>query len=539
MATKADPTEPGQIRPTAKDAANDAAGDMLDRLIIDRTVPFYLASNDGHLLHVNDRYRALVAQCQDRLPAPGRADRPGQLVPAALRSIIEEVRTRADSVNSAERLMVGEDERHYQGRHFPVCSEAGEVLAVAGTYLDVTEHVLRSREAGRAQQRFQDFARATSDWFWEADRDLKLTALSDRFTALTGQPAALLLGRRLDEVGVFDTNLFGQASSNDAFERRAAFREQVFAVESAIGEELRFHLSGVPVFDRSTGEFAGYRGAGMDVTDRYRDAAEARSVRDNLESTLQELTRKNMQLDIASAQAESALRAKNEFLAAMSHELRTPLNAIIGFAEAMNMQVFGELNDQYLSYCADIMNAGRHLLGLINDVLDVAVIESGEINLATEEISLKKIIDQAANLIIIRAKNKTLDTDGLTVERDLTVRVDDRRATQIFVNLLTNAVKFTPEGGSLGVEVAQVGDKVAVTVWDTGIGIPPDKVETVFEKFQQVTDNIYSRKVEGTGLGLHISRELARRMGGDITVDSVVDQGSRFTVTLPLKPAND
>lgn len=272
----------------------------------------------------------------------------------------------------------------------------------------------------------------------------------------------------------------------------------------------------------------------MDVTAAHEAREHTLAVQSDLEETLEELTRKNLELDIASAQAETALKAKNEFLAAMSHELRTPLNAIIGFAEAMEMEVFGNLNDQYKNYSADIGQAGRHLLGLINDVLDVAVLESNRLVIHTESLSAARLVEQALSLVKMRAADRKVEVSGLPDGVDAVVKADDRRATQIFVNLLANAVKFTPEGGRVGVELEAGGGFAAITVWDTGIGIPEDKQELVFDKFQQVEDTVYNRKGDGTGLGLHISRELARLMDGDISLRSESKGGSRFTVTLPL-----
>ncbi|MFQ5347713.1 MAG: ATP-binding protein, partial [Rhodothalassiaceae bacterium] len=422
----------------------------------------------------------------------------------------------------------------WRGRHFPVRDGAGRIVAVAGTYVEVTAEMLSRREALRARRRFSDFARATSDWFWETDRRGRLTLLSERFAAGVGRPAAAFQGRPLSDLAAADCDASMIEALESALAARAPFRALPIEIQAADGERRRCHLSGVPVFEAGGGAFVGYRGAGMDVTEAHREAQRSALMQRNLEETLEELTRKNLELDIASAQAESALRAKNEFLAAMSHELRTPLNAIIGFAEAMEMQVFGELNEQYRAYSKDINAAGRHLLGLINDVLDVAVLESHGVSISPEPLSVKDLIDRAASLVRIRAQDRDLDLSGLEIDRDATVLADDRRATQIFVNLLSNAVKFTPEGGKIGADHKIEGGRAAITIWDTGIGIPEDKQELVFEKFQQVGGTVYSRKSEGTGLGLHISRELARLMGGDITLMSKPDQGSRFTVTLPL-----
>ncbi|MBL4837545.1 MAG: HAMP domain-containing histidine kinase, partial [Kordiimonadaceae bacterium] len=216
--------------------------------------------------------------------------------------------------------------------------------------------------------------------------------------------------------------------------------------------------------------------------------------------------------------------------------LRTPLNAIIGFAQAFEQQTFGSLENRYIGYAEDIRKSGEHLLGLINDILDVAVIESGGLSLQVDEISLEQTLNKAVHMNADAACKKSINIDALSFEISHHVRADDRRLTQVLVNLLSNAVKFTPEGGSIGAEVEKhdADGMIAVTIWDTGIGISEENITNVFDKFQQVTEHIYSRSQEGTGLGLHISRELARKMGGDITVVSEENKGSRFTVTVPI-----
>jgi len=512
--------------------ANDGLQSLAGRLIVDESSPFYLASIDGRLVHVNRSYTDLVERCDDRVPAPGRSNA-GTRVPEGLRRTLEQVEASGGTVTTEEWLLVDGHESCWRCRHFPIRDDNGQIIAVAGQYLDVTSDMVSRREAVRARQRFGDFARATSDWFWETDRDGRITYLSERLTATVGRPPSLYYGQRLGQVATAGDPAMAEAV-DEALRKRCAFRGLPIDLETAEGERRRCELSGVPVFERQDGRFIGFRGAGMDVTAAHEAVQETLAVQSDLEETLEELTRKNLELDIASAQAETALKAKNEFLAAMSHELRTPLNAIIGFAEAMEMEVFGGLNEQYKAYSADIGRAGRHLLGLINDVLDVAVLESDGVVVRTDPLSAGRLVNQALSLVKMRAADRKVEVSGLPEGSDAVVKADDRRATQIFVNLLANAVKFTPEGGRVGVEL-EVGNGVAaITVWDTGIGIPEDKQELVFDKFQQVNDTIYNRKGEGTGLGLHISRELARLMGGDVTLSSEEGKGSRFTVTLPL-----
>lgn len=516
--------------------ANEQVLGILSNLLVDESLPFYIAVLDGTVIHVNDHYSKLDDSLVDMALAPGSTDAIGNYQIPSIKPVIEDVLASNTTVRSEEIVQIAGRERVFLGRHTPVRNERKEIIAVAGTYEDVTVQVRGIEEANKTQARFQDFTRASSDWFFECDADMRIRSLSERFTAIVGQPASLFIGSKFEQFGRLEENLEGRLEGPNAIRMRKPFREQLFVISEPSGGELKFHLSAVPVFERQNGEFRGYRGVGMDVTTRYVQAEEATGVRKNLEQLLAELTRKNMALDVASEQATSALRAKNEFLAAMSHELRTPLNAIIGFAEAFEQQTFGSLEGRYIGYAEDIRKSGEHLLGLINDILDVAVIESGGLSLQIDELPLEQILCKATHMNAESARNKGINVDGFAVVTDEYVQADDRRLTQILVNLLSNAVKFTPEGGSIGIDVEKLasGKEIAITVWDTGIGISPKNLTSIFEKFQQVTEHIYSRSQEGTGLGLHISRELARKMGGDLTVTSQENEGSRFTVTMPI-----
>ncbi len=513
--------------------AQEAAADIVSRLILDETVPFYLASPDGELVYSNRGFDELVRHFVSL--EDGEADgEGGSRLPLALKVVVDEVLAVRRNVTRQDTIRISGRPRHFRSRHFPVTDDSGTLIAVGGTYIDSTDEVNALEKARRAQMRFNDFARATSDWFWETDADGRLLSLSQRMTDLLGTPVAKFLGQKLEQFGRFVADDKGEIPAVRAMTLRAPFRDQAFEVHTASGESRLMHLSGVPVFDPAEGTFAGYRGVGTDVTARLRAQQEAEKSRRELEDALEALTRKNMHLDVATAEAEAALKSKSDFLAAMSHELRTPLNAIIGFGEAMSMQVFGKLNEKYTAYSKDIVNAAQHLLALINDVLDVAVIDSGKLSLNPEPLDLRDVIGQAVNLVVLRAKDKKIDLSATEIEGDWTVLADGRRLIQIFVNLLGNAVKFTPEGGQIGIDVERTDDgMIAVTVWDTGIGIPEEKQDLVFEKFEQVTDDVYSRKEPGTGLGLHISRRLARMMDGDITLTSEPGKGSRFTVTMP------
>jgi two-component system cell cycle sensor histidine kinase PleC len=222
----------------------------------------------------------------------------------------------------------------------------------------------------------------------------------------------------------------------------------------------------------------------------------------------------------------------------MSHELRTPLNAIIGFSEISERKMFGELDAHYLSYFQDIKGAAYHLLHIINDILDAVHLESRSLQLYPQAVDLAELVAQARSYVSVRAEDADLDISALTCPAGIVIEADPDRTRQILVNLLNNSVKFTETGGSVGITVlAAPGEYVDITVWDTGVGIPADQQVRIFESFHQAGAGLMSSPRDGTGLGLTISRQLARMMGGDVTVESKPGQGSRFTLRL-LKSSN-
>jgi signal transduction histidine kinase/HAMP domain-containing protein/predicted transcriptional regulator with HTH domain len=238
------------------------------------------------------------------------------------------------------------------------------------------------------------------------------------------------------------------------------------------------------------------------------------------------------EIEDKSRQLEVANKHKSEFLANMSHELRTPLNAIIGFSEVLLEKMFGEINAKQQDYLSDIHSSGRHLLALINDILDLSKIEAGRMELEPSDFDVPTALQNAMTLVRERAQRHGI---ALSLDIDLAVRelrADERKFKQILVNLLSNAVKFTPDGGRVALRARPVECGVEVSVSDTGIGIAPEDQEKVFEEFRQVGGD-YKTKQEGTGLGLALARRFVELHGGVIGVQSELGKGATFTFTIP------
>jgi signal transduction histidine kinase len=238
------------------------------------------------------------------------------------------------------------------------------------------------------------------------------------------------------------------------------------------------------------------------------------------------------ELEVANRELAAASQHKSEFLANMSHELRTPLNAIIGFSEILAEKMFGDINEKQTEYLQDILESGRHLLSLINDILDLSKVEAGRMELELSEFDLPTAIENALILMRERASRRGIRL-GSTIDPRLgMIGGDERKVKQALLNLLSNALKFTPEGGRIDVGARLHDDVAEVSVADTGIGIAPSDQDAVFEEFRQV--GAADKKAEGTGLGLALSRKFIELHGGRIWVKSEPGTGSTFTFTLPL-----
>ncbi len=274
-----------------------------------------------------------------------------------------------------------------------------------------------------------------------------------------------------------------------------------------------------------------------------RRAAEMRS--SELSDLLVRSHRQAEEIEERRREADVANRTKADFLAAMSHELRTPLNAIAGYVQLLLLGVRGPVTEEQIADLTRIQRSQQHLLSLINDILNFSRLEAGALTYEIRAVPLGAVVDAAASMITPQARSKNITFTLEPCPPTLAALADASKLEQVLLNLLSNAVKFTKPGGHVSLRCEAVGDRVLAHVQDNGPGIPADRLGVIFEPFVQL-DRTFGNPREGAGLGLAISRDLARGMQGDLTVESTVGEGSRFTVslkratvTLDLRPAPD
>ena len=368
----------------------------------------------------------------------------------------------------------------------------GEDVALAIT--GWTERPAQSRHPAPAAEREHDFLRASADWTWETDEALRLVALSPAAAAASGEPVGTLVGQPL-------TRLFSLVEAEDgdlplltALAGQKRFEQQRARLRG--GDERLLLLSAVPLIDGG-GRFAGFRGKALALPEE--------------------------------TAAQTPEPETSAFSQQLGRALKTPLDRIIANADNLREQVEGPLRRDYAGYAADIAVAGRHLLALVDDLVDLQAIERPDFRPAIEMVDLADIARRAAGLLAVRADDGNVRIDRPDPTETLPASGEFRRALQIMVNLIGNAVRYSPPGGMVWIRCEREGDVAAVIVADQGKGIAPEDQERIFAKFERVDPS----EPGGTGLGLYIARRLARAMGGDIVVDSAPGQGARFIFTLP------
>lgn len=392
-----------------------------------------------------------------------------------------------------------------------ICTHDGRTLEFQAVMQDITSRKMAEQSLRKTEEMFRLITENVSDLISVSDARGKRLYASANYKTVLGDPKSLV-----------GTDSFDHIHPDDLERVREVFEQ---TIRSGTGKRIEYRLllpDGTTRYIESQGNFVrGEYGQPGKVVTISRDVTE----RKQAEAALQQ----------AKDAAEAASRAKSQFLANMSHELRTPLNAIIGFSEVLSDQTFGTLNDRQLRYTNNILNSGRHLLTLINDILDLAKVEAGRMELVRALFSVPSAIGDVQNIARALANQKKITLVSEVDPAMPRILADQSKFKQILYNLLSNAVKFTPDGGSVTVKAAIVGSQLQVSVIDTGLGIHPDNQERIFGEFEQV-DSSYARAQQGTGLGLALTRKLVQLHGGRIWVESegVEGRGSTFTFVLPL-----
>ncbi|WP_310620712.1 PAS domain-containing sensor histidine kinase [Flexibacterium corallicola] len=408
-----------------------------------------------------------------------------------------------------------------------------------GICIDVTEQKLLAQESRTADLRLRDAIETISEAFvlWDSENRLvmcnsnyrRLHCLPDEVTQ-TGTPYAQVMAAACQTIVRTDlSSPADKATLSDGYE-----------AELEDGNWLK-------ISERRTKD-GGFVSVGTDITTLKKHegklldsekkliatVADLRKSRQKLEHQAKQLVELAEKYSEEKTRAEDANKAKSEFLANISHELRTPLNAIIGFSEIMNEGMFGDLgSDKYREYCQDIHNSGNYLLNVINDVLDMSKIEAGRVELSVESVNLNNLVSDASRILAANAAEKNITISSEDVP-DIAVDADRRAVKQILLNLLANAVKFTPDNGDVWISGKTKGNNVHLSITDNGIGIPKRDIDRLAKPFVQV-ENQFTKSHRGSGLGLAIARSLTELHGGKLTLKSQVGQGTKVTISLPLK----
>lgn len=437
----------------------------------------------GVLASADDRLATLNARAGGRIGAPVAVPQIADIVRLARRLRI--------TVSRSAVASDGEGQLDIWVRAQP----DGEDIALAVTGWHRRPRLVSSRNDAPPREAGAD---AGADWHWETDDALRLTSLSPAAMGALGGDTRPLIGAPLTRLFSFVEDADGDLPVLSALAEHRRFDGQQAVLRD--GDSDRYRLSAVPMKD-GRGQFAGFRGAAARI-DAARDPAPPPAAPD-----------------------------AGAFSERLDEALRSPLGRIIANAEDLEAQSEGPLRREYAAYATDIAAAGRHLLSLVDDLVDLQAIERPDFRPVREELDLADLARRAAGLLSVRASAGEVRIDRPDEKDSLPATGEFRRTLQILVNLIGNAVRYSPPGGMVWIRTEREGDLVAIVVADQGKGIAPEDQSRIFEKFERVDPN----EPGGTGLGLYIARRLARAMGGDIAVDSAPGRGARFTLTLPAR----
>jgi PAS domain S-box-containing protein len=390
----------------------------------------------------------------------------------------------------------------------------GRLVGFAKVTRDLTARRRADEELRVSEERFRVLVQSVKDYgIFMLDPDGRVASWNEGARRIKGYEAAEILGRHFSVFYPADVAASGHPDRELAIARQEGrYEEEGWRVRK---DGTRFWASVIitALFGRH-GTLIGFAKVTRDLTERR--IAQQREIEDARRL----------------AEAEASNRAKTGFLAAMSHELRTPLNAIAGYAQLMQEGVGGEVSEQHREYLARIRSSQQHLLGIVNDLLNYSRVEAGGITYEREPVAAREVVNSVMAMVTPQVERKRLRLEHGTCPPDVVAIADRLKVEQIVLNLLTNAVKFTPEGGTISVFCGRDGRMVRIVVRDNGPGIPADKLEAIFDPFVQLGRTLTSTH-EGAGLGLAISRDLARAMNGDVRVESVEGYGATFTLSLP------
>jgi len=416
------------------------------------------------------------------------------------------------------------------GSRFPavvsVTALRDEQEAIIGYLLIGTDNTARKQieaEQKQLSQRLRDHQFYTRSLFESNIDAIMTTDPSGIITDVNKQMEVLTDCTRDELIGAPYKNYFTNPDLAEKSIKQVLREKKVTDYELTArtrdGKETVVSINATTFYDRDR-KLQGVFAAARDITERKR-----------LDQVLQE---KNEELENARSVAEKSSLTKSDFLANMSHELRTPLNSVIGFSEVLQDQMFGPINEKQQEYVNNILTSGRHLLSLINDILDLSKVESGKMELELSTFMLKDSLNTSMIMLKEKALKGGIEIDlTLAPEADVNLVADQRKLKQILFNLLSNAVKFTPATGTVHIRAVREGNFVEISVEDTGIGIREDDIPKLFQAFTQL-ESVYTKGFEGTGLGLALTRQLVELHGGTIWMESSFGEGSRFSFTIPL-----
>lgn len=484
----------------------------------------YLKDSQGHYMLVNPAFEAVFGLSQSEII--GRSDQ--EIFDAATARQLwahdQRVLALQAPAQFEETLPAADMPHTFLSTKFPLLDTEGTPYAICGISTDITYRKLTEMQLSLRNQAIE--ASPTGVSIADATLpDMPLIYVNPSFERQTGYSALDAIGRNCRFLQKDDRD---QPALDDIRQALAEHKPVKVVLRNyrKNGEMFYNELSLAPIFDEH-GRLTYYVGISMDVTERI--GAEAK-----IQAQNHELIQANRALSLARKQAEDATRLKSQFLATMSHELRTPLNAIIGYTEIQLAGMAGEMNEEQQDYQQRVLANADHLLNLINDVLDIAKIEAGRLEIVNKPFNVRQWLNELIAQVKGLAEEKQLAFLTSLDDRMPEVIVGDpARIKQVTINLVSNAIKFTNEG-SVRVQIRKHGHEAwKLIVSDSGIGIPSHMLETIFEEFRQL-DSTPKREQGGTGLGLSIVRKLSLMMGGNVRVSSQLGQGSTFTIILPL-----